>query len=73
MFHSLTLPDDPETWARIRMVAYAIPDDVDLSDDADVIRALYAARFSSRDFDDVLDDAIAHARTLRTAKMMEAA
>lgn len=49
---------ETERWARIASVAAAIPDDVNLTDDADVIRALYAARLCGADFFDVLDEAI---------------
>lgn len=48
-------------WARIALVAAAIPSDVDLGDDADVVRALFAAGFCAADFDDVLDEAIERA------------
>lgn len=52
---------DADRWARVALIAAAIPIDVDLSDEGDVIRALYALRFCAADFEDVLDDAIARA------------
>jgi len=57
--------DDADRWARVATVACAIPGDADLGDDADVIRALMAARFSGADFFDVLDEAIERARDNR--------
>ncbi len=56
--------DDAEFWARSRMIAAAIAD-ADLDDVEDVVRALYAARYSRRDFDDALYAAIAIARERR--------
>lgn len=56
---------DADRWARMAVVAAAIPHDVDLADEADVIRALFAARFSAADFTDVLDEAINHAQEAR--------
>lgn len=50
--------EDSERWARIAMVAAAIPADADLSDEADVCRALMANRLCVADFDDILDDAL---------------
>jgi hypothetical protein len=57
---------DPIVWGRVHMVAAALSD-ANLDDDDDVVRALYAARFRSEDFIDVLDDAIAVARERRAA------
>ena len=59
--------DEIERWSRARIAAAAIPPDVDLDDQADVIRALFAARFCCADFVDVLDDAIDLARERRAA------
>ena len=50
---------------RAEMVARCIPFDVRLSDEADVIRALYAARLCYRDFKGVLDRALEIARERR--------
>jgi hypothetical protein len=60
--------DDADRWARAAMVARAIPDDVDLSDDADVCRALMANRLCAADFDDILDEAIERARDNRISQ-----
>jgi hypothetical protein len=57
---------DADRWARVQTIAMAIPPDVNLADDSDVIRALYAARFSAADFMDCLDSAIEVARETRT-------
>ena len=57
-----------ERWSRVRMVAAAIPDDADLDDDADVVRALYAARFTAGIFSDCLSEAIDHARKDRLVR-----
>lgn len=51
--------------ARLRMVVAAIPDDADLDDETDVVRALYAARLCNADFGDLIDDAIAAKREQR--------
>lgn len=53
---------DADRWARVALVARCIPADVDLDDDADVIRALFAARLCAKDFDDVLDEAVDRAK-----------
>ena len=53
---------DADRWARVAMIARAIPADVDLDDEGDVVRALYLARFSWADFADVLDEAIERAK-----------
>lgn len=58
---------EADRWARVRLVAAAIPADVDLDDDADVIRALFLARFCGADIKDVLTEAIALARDYRKA------
>jgi hypothetical protein len=55
---------DTDRWARIRAVAAAISD-ADLDDETDVVRALYASRFSNRDFGDILNEAIDLARQAR--------
>ena len=61
----LHLGDDSDNWSRIRTMARAIPDDVDLDDASDVIRSLYAARYCRADFFADLDDIIAEARNMR--------
>lgn len=53
---------DADRWARVAMIARCIPNDADLDDEADVIRALFAARLCAKDFDDCLDDAIERAK-----------
>ena len=60
--------DEDERWSRACVIARTIPGDVDLSDDADVIRALFAARFCAADFADVLDTAIEVAMFNRGAR-----
>lgn len=45
----------------VERVASAIPQDADLNDEADIMRALFAAGVSRVDFEDVLDSAIAKA------------
>ncbi len=52
--------DDHE--ARVLVIARALPNDVDLDDDGDVIRALFLARYCAADFDCVLDEVIERAR-----------
>ena len=59
--------DEIEFWARVHMVAAAIPADVDLDDETDVVRALFAARMACRDFADVLTEAIDIARERRAS------
>lgn len=54
-----------DRWARVRLVAAAIPPDVDLDDEADVVRALFLARFCGADVADVLTEAIGLAREYR--------
>jgi len=61
--------DDVDRWARIRMVAHAIRD-ADLDDDADVIRAAFAARLCVADFADVLDDVVDAIRELQKERKM---
>jgi hypothetical protein len=53
--------------ARISIAASAIPPDADLTDQADVVRSLLAARLCCTDFADVLDEAIAAAHARRVA------
>lgn len=53
-----------ERWSRIRAVAAAISE-ANLEHETDVVRALYAARFTARDFMPFLDDAIQLAREAR--------
>lgn len=55
---------EADRWALTRMVAAVISDAV-LEEEADIIRALYAARLSAKDFMPVLDEAIALAREAR--------
>jgi len=62
---NLTERREADYWARVRMVARALPPDIDLDDEADVVRALLAARFCSADFSDVLDEAVEIAREWR--------
>jgi SOS response regulatory protein OraA/RecX len=57
---STAAPD--EHFARVATIAAAIPADIDLSDDTDVMRALYAKGFSWAHLSDCLDDAIAKAK-----------
>ena len=59
--------DEIERWSRTRMAAAAIPADVDLDDQVDVIRSLFAARLCCADFVDVIDDAIDLARERRAS------
>lgn len=44
--------------ALVEIIARDIPDDCDLADQGDVLRALMALGYSPRHVDDVLDDAI---------------
>lgn len=57
--------EDADNWARIAMCARMIPADVDLDDDMDVMRALFAARFCTQDFADCLDEIIDRAWMIR--------
>jgi hypothetical protein len=52
-------------WARARLAATLIPDDVSLDDVAAVVRALLAARLCVTDFVDVLSEATEIARRAR--------
>jgi hypothetical protein len=54
-----------QRWARVRVVAAAIPADVDLDDEDAVIRSLLASRLRSTDFLDVFDSAVDLARERR--------
>lgn len=56
---------DADVWFQVRMIADAIPRDVDLSDDLDVTRSLYRAGFANADFGHVLDLAIERAKANR--------
>jgi len=49
------LDPDADREERVMFIARAIPRDVDLSDLDDVTRALFAARYCSADFADILD------------------
>jgi hypothetical protein len=62
----------PAREARVWTIARSIPSDVDLDDLDDVVRALYFARYSAADFDDVIDDVIARARVNRLEERSEA-
>lgn len=55
---------DADIWARTRAVAAAIAD-ADLDHETDVVRCLYRARFTAREFMPILDEAIELAREAR--------
>jgi hypothetical protein len=56
---------DKANTERARALARALSPDVDLDDDTDVARDLYAHNFSNADFDDVLPAVIDLARIER--------
>ncbi len=56
---------DQSSADRARMLARVLPHDVDLDDEGDVIRELYAHRFCGDDFDDILAAVIDWARIER--------
>jgi hypothetical protein len=61
--------EDIDHFARVAVIARTIPDDVDLDDEDDVIRALFAERFCWSDISDIFEEVIERAKENRCEKL----